>query len=571
MIEKNVFGFLASGHRKFDVIEQVVGVGFLTLLKKKYDLNADLDFTNRERFNHTALNFSGLVSNEERELVMRIMLCGLVTPGEEAVTLYKELQRYSLVDLYDLITRSLYSQDMLPIESRMNLTSYDIVELVYRLTNNREIKSILDICSGNGNFLSSMIQKYPNASIRGIEKHYSTNLVLVIRLYLINVGYKYLENEFAFSQSLDREYDLVFCDFSRNEKNPREIKQDINPRIHFENIQNKADWGFIEKAINSFKDGGRAVVLVNEGTLYNIIDGTNRMKLIKNKLVEMVISLPYGTSHESLGSYSLVVFSQNNDAVKFVDGSKCFKLDKKRKTIDVDAIMNLINIKGEKYIEINNDTIMRDRAFCLSAKFYFQDKILLVKAKSLKEIAYTFRGYQCNTESFTELDSGEGNYSILKLGDIVEGKIDYDFLKTFDADSEKVEKFLLKDGDVLLSSRGKGYKVGIVQNIKNNKVVPSENIIVIRPNQEYIIPMYLYCFLNCDLGKQCVQRIQTGSVIPVVSKNNLDSMEVPVIDQENQLEVINKYQQLNDDVVKTRNELKIKENKLNDFMNKLKF
>ena len=28
MIEKNVFGFLASGHRKFDVIEQVVGVGF---------------------------------------------------------------------------------------------------------------------------------------------------------------------------------------------------------------------------------------------------------------------------------------------------------------------------------------------------------------------------------------------------------------------------------------------------------------------------------------------------------------------------------------------------------------
>lgn len=571
MLKNNVFELLKGNFNDQQAIEEIAAIGFIALLEKKYKTDIQFDFSEKENFNNLALSLCEKVQKEshrESEIIKDIIVSGIIRYCKEADLVYEELKKTSYENLLNLLTKSLYTPEKLSLSGSMHLSSSDISELVYMLSKNRNISSIVDICSGEGNFLVDIAGKYPNVNLYGMELSYNTYLISKIRLCLINANYQISEGN-VLQHSFDRKYDLVFSNYPWNMKPSNDFAEDVNPRIHFKEIKMRSDWAFIEKAANSFANGGRAIVLVSEGCLYNSIDQEYRSELINNKLLEMVIALPAGTIAGTNVNYSLLVLSENNNKVKFVDATQCYKAEKKYKSLDINSIVDRINKQDESFKEIDNEELVKEIDTNLSVPHFFQTQISLPSPRPLKEVAQTFRGYQFNTKKQTEEKPGAGYYSILKLGNINDGEIDYKRLNTFNDKSSRVEKFLLKDGDIVFTSRGLGYKVAMIHDIGNNKVIPSANLMVIRPNPEYLDSMYLYYFLNSSLGKECIKRIQTGGVIPIIPKVNLDNMEVPVVDKDTQEVVSARYQILNTKINEVRERLKDLEQKADNIITDL--
>ena len=121
----------------------------------------------------------------------------------------------------------------------------------------------------------------------------------------------------------------------------------------------------------------------------------------------------------------------------------------------------------------------------------------------------------------------------------------------------------------MFTCRGIGYKTALIHDIGNNKVVPSSNLMVIRPNSEYLDPMYLNYFLNSSLGKECIKRLQTGGVIPSITKSSLDNMEIPVMDKDTQEVVVTRYQIINKKINEVREQLKAFEQKADNIITDL--
>lgn len=571
MLKKKLFNLLRGNFNDQQAIEEIAGIGFMALMEKKYNLDGQLNFANHGEFNEGALELAGKIQKEktqESEIIKDIIVRGIIRYCKEANEVYNELKNASYEELFELITKSLYTLEILSLAGSMHLSSSDITDLVYALTKDRNIKTIADICSGNGNFLVEIAKKYSNISLYGKEKFYNSYLISKIRLCLINANYQLHEGD-VLSTSFDRKYDLVFSNYPWNMKPTASLVEDVNPRIHFKEIKLRSDWAFIEKAANSFANGGRAIVLVSEGCLYNSIDQEYRKELVENKLLEMVIALPAGTIAGTNVNYSLLMLSEENDKVQFIDATECYKTEKRWKSLDVESIIDKIAQKEEGFIEVENGVLMKEEEINLSAPHFFQAKISVPFPKAVKEVAQTFRGYQFNPKKQIEEKPGVGQYSILKLGNIIDGEIDYKTLNSFVDPSCRADKFILKDGDIVFTCRGIGYKTALIHDIGNNKVVPSSNLMVIRPNSEYLDPMYLNYFLNSSLGKECIKRLQTGGVIPSITKSSLDNMEIPVMDKDTQEVVVTRYQIINKKINEVREQLKAFEQKADNIITDL--
>ncbi len=117
-----------------------------------------------------------------------------------------------------------------------------------------------------------------------------------------------------------------------------------------------------------------------------------------------------------------------------------------------------------------------------------------------------------------------GRISYINLSDMTEFGIDYDHLKTFAEDLDKVQKYLLETGDVLVASKGTVKKVAVFES-QDFPVVASSNITVLRPTEE-LSGFYLKLFLESDLGQALLDRTDKGKAVLNISTAQL--LEIPV-------------------------------------------
>ena len=571
MLKLRLIKLLSEEFNYKTAIEEIAVVGFMTLLEKKCDIQCDFNFADRNSFTTSAIKLYHQIFEKNgkiAELVTFVIHAPVLKCCKAANEVYEELKKLSYEELFDFITKGLYEQDNFPSSLSRDITPYDYSELIYRLIDGKEIKTIADISSGKGNFLVGMFEKYPNAKLYGLENMYTSSFISEMRLCLMDANYK-INRANILNHPSEIECDLVFCNYPFNMP-LRNFVKDYNQKIDFKDKKSRSDWAYIEKTINSFVDDGVGFVLVNEGCLFNDLDKANRKELINSGFLEMVISMPTKTMDRSNASNAILKLSKNNNSVKFINAKNCFRISvNKTKELDIDAILELINNKEENYVEVDNETLIADEKINLYAPHFFQKQIVFSSSRPLEEVAQTFRGYQFNPKKQKELMPGEGEYMLLKLGDINDGKIDYDTLNTFNEEPSRIDKYLLKDGDVVFTSRGMGYKVALIEEIGDKKILPSPNLMVIRPVKTTLVPKYLYVFMNTALGKKCINRISTGGVMPVVSKTNLDSMQIPVVDFEKQRKIIVKYNMVNMQINNMRLRLKEREEEAENIFDEL--
>lgn len=552
---------LKNGNHGDGVDLEIKTICFLNILNGNQILIDDLDLSNHEVFNKVMeREFSKQNDVKVKDLLGEIIKTGVFNHRAELNIVNKDI---SLLD--NTTRKELFNYETLDTGRDSHWTTSDnIIDLITKLIDISHFETILDLCSGKGIFLNKCSEINPKAILTGYEINQIANVVAKMRLF-INGANLELHRENILEISLNTQYDLVFSDYPWSLRTARDVVDDKNMIVSYERNRMKADWNFIFKAINSMKHNGKAIAIVPQGALFNTLDKSSRKQVIDNELLEQVIKLPAGTYPGTGVQYSIVVFSYGNKSVKLVDATECLVgKNSGDKKIDINKFVDLIQSEDDsKIIEVSTSQIIKaDYNFEVGRYLSSVMNLNIINPRPIKEIGTVLSGYQYTSKSLKEVDPGIGNVDIVKIINIIEGEIDYSSLASTDIDAERIEKYLLKENDILISSKGTAIKLALVTNLGDRKVIPHNNLMVIRVTSEEVLPAYLCCFLNSDSGRLILNSLQTGSIIINITKSNLLELNIPVIDMDTQETIVNRYNILKKEIVKLKSRLNVLEEKI---------
>lgn len=102
-------------------------------------------------------------------------------------------------------------------------------------------------------------------------------------------------------------------------------------------------------------------------------------------------------------------------------------------------------------------------------------------------------------------------------------------------DSDRVEKYRVGAGDIIVTARGASLKSGLIPSRWNGAII-SSNLIAIRLNEK-LRPEILLVFLQSAMGQQAIERRLSKSKLLNVTLRDLSEIEVPVPPMSEQTEL----------------------------------
>lgn len=449
-----------------------------------------------------------------------------------------------------------------------------ISELAAKILETNPGNKVLDLGSFKGSFLANynnLINKLYNANsmkFTGIDISREASLIARIRLEILNANYNII-NKDIFKENISEKFDKVFSNYPFMPKLPIDAMFNAK-KIEVElQSKNSGDWFFILNMLSLLTSQGTGIAIVSNGCLFKMTDIEIRKYLIDNRYIETIISLP-----EKLFAYSniastLIVFNkQPRKQIKFIDASKLYKATRRVNTIDIDKVLDEYKSNKEseysKFIDIKS---IKDNDYNLTLSRYFDSKVELVNPTPLEDVILEMiRGYRIKAEEIdksTINKESENTFKILNLSDINNGIISEN-LTQFEADPKAVEKYILQDGDLIMSAKSSKIKTAVASVKSNERIVASGNLLILRPDKNKINPYYLKLFFDSDKGNKILSSIQTGAVILSINASQLKKINISLLSMEEQERLANKYLAKLDSIKIMKSKIQQLEEELND-------
>ncbi len=445
----------------------------------------------------------------------------------------------------------------------------DLNCLVFKLLDIQNGDKLYDLGSGNGNFLLSSLMKAKNDNkelqeIYGTELNFETGYLSKIALNIIDkeiknnilLGNGLFKNNFKYSKG------FTFPPFGvRQVTNEKEYFSKIFPDTIINN-RNSSEWIFIDTLLNGLEgENQRAVAFVPGRALFNYADKDYRMKMIDSKKIEGVIALPSGVLPNTGINLYIIVFSNNNEYIKFVDFSQTDFTSKKGRNVklDVEQIYNAYmseNVFKKRFDEISSEGTL----IPANVIFDISDKI---KGTPLCELAEVFTGNQYTVKNFEKIFSNETTgYKILTSSDINDGIIEWNNLQAIDYKDDKFDKYAVKKNDVIITSKSSKVKVAVVDIEPKEKIIVTGGMIIVRPDTTKLNPTYLKMFLDSEDGVKALKFFQKGITIVTITSRDLGKILIPDLKIEEQNKKSLKYNDLLSSMYMYKLEIKKIENSL---------
>lgn len=96
------------------------------------------------------------------------------------------------------------------------------------------------------------------------------------------------------------------------------------------------------------------------------------------------------------------------------------------------------------------------------------------------------------------------------------------------SDTEKPDKYVIKENDLLFVAKGQYNRSYLTHSVKKNSVA-GNSFYILTPTQK-ILSEYLNWYLNSELAQDYFRKNISGSTIPFVSVATLSNLEIPVPD-----------------------------------------
>lgn len=485
--------------------------------------------------------------------------------------LYEYFDLLNIDDLRELVYM-LLSGEINASKTFTESSSNSICELVSDLLEIKDGDSVIDFCSGLGNFLANVYkkscdEKYALKDLIGIEINIEQAQLSIMALSVLTDGV-IKPHIFAGNALLKVQYPythaFVFPSLGmRNILEENYRKSFVFPETYLTN-RNSAEWLFIDSMLSGLH-GGRGVALVSGRALFNNSDLEYRNELVASGLLEGIIELPIGSLSFTGVKMFMLVFSEGNKYIKFVDASNVIGTENKR-------YINLeLPVKAIENMYYSKDVATKSIEELVDAPNLFPSKILLNLRKvengvRLKDIADVFTGNQYTLSVFEskQLITDEITwYRILTSGDIEDNVVRWDSLRHVIIKDNKFDKFAVHYGDVIVTSKSSKVKVGVVNIESKEKILVTGGMIIVRPQLDKLNPTYLKMLLDSEMGKDALKSIQKGiSFITSITASGLSSIEIPLIDIWKQEEKVERYNKYLSTLIAYKQEIKRIENSL---------
>ena len=568
LFRSNMKGYLAIN----DIQEAITSITYL-FWNAKYVVKSKLELIED---NHKLDCYLQQGTKDNQDFIWNI--CNSIRSCIVESNLYnilKYLDNLSEKEIIDIICEDygMFSRYNISTPNSINDLTYQILE---KDNNNPEV---LDICSYTGNFLTYYARRKDNYNFTGIEINVRSNIIAQEKMNALKVENKLIENN-VFAHKFTKKYDKVFCNypfglrFNQSDldlvnKNHNELKYEFTGRI-------SSCWAFVNSVINSLSKDGKAVTVMNNAGLYKLPDAEYRKLLVDNGLIEAVISLPEKifAPYTSI-PVTLLVLSRNNKQIKFINAEKMIlnkSTNKLMNELDVEEIIKEYNSNSNT----NNTKIVsledvKNTNYSLYTPNYMEiEKIEIKNPMKLNSICKdVYRGYQVSSneiKQFSENINGREEYQIVNITNITDGNIDSDLTKIY-PDTDKMDKYLLQDKDLLVSSKGTLSKFAVVEIKNSEKYIPSGNFTILRLDTNVINPYYLKIFFESNKGTAIINSIKSGGVLPAINLSQFKEINIPVPSIEEQNRIVNRYLAKTDEIIMIKNKLKKLEESLTDIAN----
>ena len=295
-----------------------------------------------------------------------------------------------------------------------------------------------------------------------------------------------------------------------------------------------ADWLFAVRAAALLKKSGRAIAAMPMNALNGGQSKVYREYLVRNQIIEAVISVPAKHFMNGTGiGFALVVLHEGSKEIKFVNGEEYLKETAGVPSIDVLSLLRDYHNLND-YDAVTTKTLEKvcQSDFNLMPDFYLGDDLAYNNSRPLREFVREIRRGAKLPVSEWKRHEAEGATSVKKVAfkNFGEGLIDEELPGLIEV-PQGAKDAVLKDGDLIISRMGVPFKMAVVQTSIGERLVADENVWMCRMNGDKELAYFLRAYLESEKGAKWMSRLSAGAMLRTISAKNLEKIPVPELDE----------------------------------------
>ncbi|WP_185960076.1 N-6 DNA methylase [Planococcus soli] len=444
-----------------------------------------------------------------------------------------------------------------------HLTPHSVNQLLVSLLNIESETSFYDGTAGYGGTLLEVLKQHPEKNVSLYGQDFNQESWALGKLFLLLANSK--KAEFLLGDTLTEpqfieknrvkkfDYIAMAPPFALKLKEQQYIQMTNDPFNRFslgDLPKSSADMAFLLHALSSMSGKGRAILLVNSGVLFRGgLEKNIRQNLIDTDQIEAVIALTSNLLHNAGISINLLVLNKNKSKnklqkIQFIQANELFVEKNKARHLspqhinrihqaldeglEEEGFSTLVplseleeNLNVARYIQNNQIELEGEGNYRIRLDRLEENKNQLVEVQALGTI---YRGL--NITSKTGEESEDGEYKLIKLSDVQDGKILMDELKSVTMKTNfKPSLYQVQAGDVIISSRGNNIKVAVIPPHEGT-VLLSQNFIGIRPKNSSVNPHFLQAYMESPIGQYQLSSLMGGSTVQVLNQKLLGTLEI---------------------------------------------
>ena len=427
-------------------------------------------------------------------------------------------------------------------------TPRGILKLAAKILDVQENESVLELCSGKGNFFVELALLRENIKYTGIELSMANNFIANIRASVLERDISLFLSD-AMTYKAKNQADKLFANypFLINVPDMENIVKDME--MLPDNIKRaSSDWIFNLKLVEQMKSGGKAVAVMTNGTTWNSTDKKIREYFVKSGFIEATILLPPKLFPGMSVATTLVIFSHGNTNIKMIDAGENFTKEGRRNVLsdnDISDILDLLQKDGKNSITISIKEI-EENDYIINASRYLEKAPEIKDGVAIANIVKSItRGAQLRASDLDENKSAEHtNYRYIMLSNINDGDIyftDNQYLKDIQTN---LKKFCVRNNSIVLTKTGSpDFKSAVVQVAEGMEILATGNMFILEIDETKANPYYVQALFDSELGRALFKSIYVGSAIPTIPLEKLRKLEIPLPSPEEQNIIGEKYKE----------------------------
>lgn len=451
-------------------------------------------------------------------------------------------------------------------------TPRGILKLAAKILDVQENESVLELCSGKGNFFVELALLRENIKYTGIELSMANNFIANIRASVLERDISLFLSD-AMTYKAKNQADKLFANypFLINVPDMENIVKDME--MLPDNIKRaSSDWIFNLKLVEQMKSGGKAVAVMTNGTTWNSTDKKIREYFIKSGFIEATILLPPKLFPGMSVATTLVIFSHGNTNIKMIDAGDNFTKEGRRNVLsdnDISDILDLLQKDGKNSITISIKEI-EENDYIINASRYLEKAPEIKDGVAIANIVKSItRGAQLRASDLDENRASEPTpYRYIMISNISDGDVfftDNQYLRDI---QPNLKKFCVRNNSIVLTKTGSpDFKSAVVQVAEGMEILATGNMFILEIDETKANPYYVQALFDSELGRALFKSIYVGSAIPTIPLEKLRKLEIPLPLLEEQNIIGEKYKEELERIAELKEKLLTSRKKLKQIYN----